>query len=98
MRCCVTELRSKDVICRMDGRRIGNICDVDVDTCTGQVVAIVLYGRNRWFGLLGHEEDIRIRWEDIEVIGDDTVIVSCRPPSGRRSCPPRKGGGWTRPH
>ena len=79
MNCCVTDLRNKDVICRTDGRRIGNICDVDVDTCTGRVIAIVIYGRNRCFGLFGHEEDIRIRWEDIEVIGDDTVIVSRRP-------------------
>ena len=52
MNCCVTDLRNKDVICRCDGKRIGNICDVDVDTCTGKVVAIVIYGRNRCFGLL----------------------------------------------
>ena len=88
MHCCVTDLRCKDVICRADGKRIGNICDVDVDTCNGQVVAIVIYGRSRWFGLLGHADDIRIRWEDIEVIGDDTVIVSrrpsCREPRSRR--------------
>ena len=78
MHCCVTDLQRKDVICRADGKRIGNICDVDVDTCTGQVVAIVIYGRSRWFGLLGHAE----------VIGDDTVIVSrrpsCREPRSRR--------------
>lgn len=54
MNCCVTDLRNKDVICRCDGKRIGNICDVDVDTCSGKVVAIVIYGRNRCFGLLGH--------------------------------------------
>ena len=82
MHCCVTDLRCKDVICRADGKRLGNICDVDVDTCTGQVIAIVIYGRARWLGLLGHEDDIRIRWEDIEVIGDDTVIVSRRPSCG----------------
>lgn len=89
MNCCVTDLRNKDVICRIDGRRIGNICDVDVDTCTGRVVAIVIYGRNRLFGLLGHEEDIRIRWEDIEVIGDDIVIVSRRP-ACKNACNKRK--------
>ena len=79
MNCCVTDLRNKDVVCRADGKRIGNVCDVDVDTCTGRVVAIVIYGRNRFLGLFGHEEDIRIRWEDIEVIGDDTIIVCRRP-------------------
>ncbi|MBQ7541090.1 MAG: YlmC/YmxH family sporulation protein [Clostridia bacterium] len=89
MHCCVTDLRNKDVICRSDGKRIGSICDVDIDTCTGQVVAVVIFGRGRWFGLLGHEEDIRIRWEDIEVIGDDTIIVSRRP-----SCKSPRGGRY----
>lgn len=86
MNCCVTDLRNKDVICRADGKRIGNVCDVDVDTCTGRVVAIVIYGRNRCFGLLGHEDDIRIRWEDIEVIGDDTIIVCRRPCCSQKKC------------
>ena len=89
MHCCVTELRCKDVVCSADGKRIGNICDVEVDACTGQITAIVIYGRHRWFGLLGHEDDIRIRWEDIEVIGEDAVIVRCRPSS--REPRPRRG-------
>jgi YlmC/YmxH family sporulation protein len=80
MRCCVTELRSKDVICRADGRRIGTVCDVEFDTCSGQITAFILFGRGRCFGLFGHEEDIRIRWEDVEVIGDDAMIVTHRPP------------------
>ena len=80
MHCCVTDLRSKDVICRADGRRIGNICDVEIDTCSGSILAVIVFGRGRCSGLFGHEEDIRIRWEDIEIIGDDTVIVSHRPP------------------
>ena len=84
MHCCVTQLRAKDVICRADGRRIGNICDVELDTCTGQITAVILYGRGRCFGLLGHEEDVRIRWEDIEIIGEDAVIVTHRPPRGNR--------------
>lgn len=84
MHCCIADLRCKDVICRADGRRLGHICDAEVDTCTGQVTAFIVYGRLRWFGLFGHAEDLRIRWEDIEVIGDDAVLVSRIPRS-----PPR---------
>ena len=88
MHCCISDLRCKDVICRADGRKLGNICDAEVDTCTGQVTAFILYGRSRWFGLLGHAEDIRIRWEDIEIIGDDTVLVT-RAPAHKHPHPPR---------
>ena len=88
MRCCIADLRCKDVICRADGRRLGNICDVEMDTCTGQITAFVLYGRS-CFGLFGHEEDIRIRWEDIEMIGDDAILV-CRAPA-RKHPRPRPG-------
>ena len=91
MKCCVTDLRNKEVINKSDGSRLGCVYDVDVDTCTGHVVAIILYGRARCFGLLGREEDIRICWEDIDVIGEDTILV-CRRPQ-RPPCR-RKKQGW----
>ena len=33
------------------------------------------------FGLFGREEDLFIKWCDIEVIGEDTILVSCETPS-----------------
>ena len=39
--------------------------------------AIVIRGRYRLFGLLGREEDTVIPWEDIQVIGEDTILVRC---------------------
>ncbi len=79
MKCCVTDLRNKEVISKSDGCRLGNVCDIDVDTCTGQVVALIIYGRYKCFGLLGREDDIRICWCDVDVIGDDTILVCRRP-------------------
>ncbi|MCR5485506.1 MAG: YlmC/YmxH family sporulation protein [Clostridiales bacterium] len=79
LNCCVTDLRNKEVINRNDGCRLGNVCDVEVDTCTGHITAIIIFGKARLFGLLGHEDDIRICWSDIDVIGDDTILVSRRP-------------------
>lgn len=36
MNCCVTDLRNKEVVNKKDGTRLGNVCDVEVDTCTGK--------------------------------------------------------------
>lgn len=80
MHCCITEMRYKEVICVSNGCRLGNVCDVEVDTCSGRVVAFVIYGTSKFFGLFGKTPDIRICWEDIDVIGEDTILVKCCPP------------------
>ncbi len=80
MNCYITELNEKEVINICDGTRLGNVCDVEVDTCTGCLVSIIIYGKGKCFGLLGREEDIRICWNEIKVIGDDTILVDIKPP------------------
>ena len=57
------------------GCRIGFVDDVEVDTVTAKLVSIVIFGRWRCFGLLGKEENIVIKWENICLIGDDTILV-----------------------
>ena len=47
----------------------------EIDTVTARVLSLVIYGRLRFFGLLGREDDIIIKWQDIEVIGDETILV-----------------------
>ena len=79
MNCCVTDLHYKEVINSSNGMRLGNVCDVEVDTCNGRLIAIVIFGTSRCFGLFGKTQDIRICWEDIEVIGEDTILVKCCP-------------------
>lgn len=76
MRCRIVDMRNKDVINIKDGTRIGFVCDVELDTCTAQLVSIIIYGRSKCFGLFGREEDIVINWKDIEVIGEDTILVN----------------------
>ena len=76
MNCCITELRCKEVIDKSNGCRLGLISDVEVDSCCGRVVALIIYGRPKYWGICGKRERIRICWEDIEVIGNDTVLVS----------------------
>ena len=75
LKCSVTDLRSKEVINVDDGCRIGCISDVEIDTCTGSLVSIIVFCGHGICGFLGRGEEIVICWKDIVVIGDDTILV-----------------------
>jgi len=77
MKCRIADLRCKDVVNIHDGTRLGYVSDVEVDTCTAQLVSLIIYGRPRVLGLWGREDDCVICWKDIEVIGEDTILVNC---------------------
>ncbi len=87
MYCRITELHNKEVINVCDGTRLGCVDDVEVDTHTAQLTAIVLHGRPKLLGIMGCEEDTVIPWKEIEVIGEETILVNR---------PQEAGGG--RPH
>ena len=79
MLCRVTDLRYKEVVNVRDGCCLGFVSDIEVDTVTAKVQAVIIFGRCRLFGLFFREEDIVIPWCDIEVIGEDTILVNMRP-------------------
>ena len=68
-------MREKEIINLRDGCRLGCVCDVEFETCTGNIVSIVALGRSKAFGFSGKGDDIKICWNDIKVIGDDTILV-----------------------
>lgn len=76
MLCRITDMHDKEVINICDGMRLGCVDDVEVDTCTAQLVSLVIFGHSKLLGLLGHEEDIVISWKEIEVIGEQTILVN----------------------
>ncbi len=76
MICRIVDLRNKEVIDRSNGCRVGFADDVEVDTVTSQVKSIIVFGRPRLFGLFGKSDDMIIPWSDIELIGEDTIIVN----------------------
>ena len=84
MNCCITDIREKEVINLSDGCRLGHVCDVEIDTCTGSLVSIIIWGKSKGFGLMGRYEDIKICWNDIKVIGDDTILVDAEIPESCR--------------
>ena len=85
MECRVTELRYKELIDIRDGARYGCVGDVELDTATGQVKALVVYGRLRLFGLLGREEDAVIPWSAVKRFGEDIILVETDPAVRRQT-------------
>lgn len=76
MKCTLAELRNKEIINIKDGTRMGYVDDVEFDTDDAMIKSFIIYGRARFFGLLGREDDIIITCDDIEIIGVDTVLIS----------------------
>lgn len=80
MLCRIDDLHNKQVVCVKDGCVLGFISDIELDTTTGSLTSIIIFGRLKFFGLLGREDDIVIPWQDIKVIGKETVLVNTEPP------------------
>ena len=72
----ISDMHNKEVINVSDGTRLGYVDDLEVDTCTAQITALVICGKSRLFGLAGRDADIIIQWKDIEVVGEETILVN----------------------
>lgn len=84
------DLRCKEIINVKNGARLGYPDDIEFESCTAKICRLIVFGKSKFFGLFGREEDLFIKWCDIEVVGEDTILVSCDVPSN--CCKSRKKG------
>ena len=70
-----SDLRVRDVVDVGDGRRLGAVADLEIDVASGRVLALVVPGSGRLFGLLGTEGDAVIPWSAIVTVGPDVILV-----------------------
>ena len=73
------ELKSREVINLCDGRKLGCICDLEIDECTGQILSIIVPGESKLFGLIKSDEELVIPFCRIKKIGDDCILVEINP-------------------
>lgn len=71
----ISDLENRDVVNVVDGRRLGNIVDVELDLESGRIVAVILPGAQRFLGVFGRENDLVIPWDRIKKIGADVILV-----------------------
>lgn len=76
MKCTLSEIRNKEIINIKNGARLGYVDDVEFDTETAMIKSFIVYGRTRFFGFLGREDDLIITCDEIEVVGIDTILIS----------------------
>ena len=76
MKCTLSEMRNKEIINIQNGARLGYVDDVEFETETASIKSFIVYGRSRFFGLLGKEDDLVITCDEIEIVGVDTILIS----------------------
>ena len=67
---------------RVTAAELGFVDDViDRYQMCAKIVSLVIFGRSSFLGFIGKCEDYIIPWEKIELIGEDTIIISCSMPN-----------------
>ena len=71
----IAELRYKEIINVSNGHRLGFVSDVDMDVVSGKVMALIVPGPCRFFGLFGREDDYVLPFDAISRIGSDIILI-----------------------
>ena len=70
----LSDLQSKDIVNVVDGRNIGNIIDAKIDDKNGSIISLVVESKGKFMSFL-KSEDMEIKWQSIERIGEDVILV-----------------------
>lgn len=71
----ISDFQIKDVVNVFDGKRLGNVGDIDINLQTGKIDAVVIGGAGKVLGLFGRDDQIVIPWRNILKIGEDVILV-----------------------
>ncbi len=71
----LSDLQDKDVVNIKDGTKIGNIIDVEI-TNDGKMNSLIVEKSKFILSRFTSKGEIKIRWEQIEKIGEDVILVS----------------------
>jgi len=71
----ISDFQTKDVINIVDGKKLGQISDLELDMRQGRIESIVVPTAGRFFGMFGSATELVIPWKNIVKIGLDVVLV-----------------------
>lgn len=69
-----SDLRAREVINVVDGRRLGVLSDVEFDPETGQIQALI-FGEPGRHLFRHNDEEIKIPWSQVVLVGVDCLLV-----------------------
>jgi len=73
------ELRKKEIINVLDGRRLGSPIDIEICLADGTIRAIIVPGPMSLRGFFQKPQQLVIPWSAIVRIGDDVILVQVDP-------------------
>ena len=71
----LSDLQHKDVVNMKDGKLVGNIIDVSINALNGSMEKLIVEKSKFFVSLFSNKNEIEIRWEQIEKIGEDEILV-----------------------
>jgi YlmC/YmxH family sporulation protein len=74
----LSDLQSKDVISVTDGKKIGNIIDIEIEEETGKIASLIVEPTHFFLNFLAAHQEFQIYWPDIEKIGEDVILVKMK--------------------
>ena len=77
------ELKKKWVVDKTGGNILGRISDLEIEYSRNRVVSIVAGKKKRWWQPFSVLSETVIPWQQIDLIGSDTVLVTL--PEGKLS-------------
>ncbi len=72
----MSEFCERSVVNITNGANLGNVDDIVFNADTAEISHVIIYGRLKWFGLMGRAEDTYIPWADIQKVGKDVLLVN----------------------
>ena len=78
MRLC--ELKEKEVVNICNCRCLGFVVDIDIDVCTGVVLALIIPGCGKMWSMFGRGSELLIPWSQVVRVGPDIILVEIPEP------------------
>ncbi|MCF6094737.1 YlmC/YmxH family sporulation protein [Microaerobacter geothermalis] len=88
----ISEFQTKDVVNIIDGKKLGQVSDLELDLKNGRIEAIVVPGPGKFLGFFGGGNQIVIPWRNIVKIGMDVILIKLD--SGYSPNPPQTEGNY----
>lgn len=70
----LSELQEKDIINMNNGKNLGKIIDVTVES--GKIYNFIIEPKRFFLNFFKRGEELSIRWDEIEKIGEDVILIN----------------------
>ena len=71
----LSDLQNKDIVNMSDGKKVGSIIDINIDSY-GNMKGLIVEENGKFGMFFGGKSEIEISWDKIEKIGEDVILVN----------------------